>query len=88
MLIEKLKYMLAPVDPTGASTHQENDFGLLLEPKLRKVFYDTIKKYQNNSLRFIMLRLLRRLKKQIMELVLSDHGHNLVLRCLLLVILH
>lgn len=43
MLIEKLKYMLAPVDPTGASTHQENDFGLLLEPKLRKVFYDTYK---------------------------------------------
>lgn len=25
---------------TGATTHQENDFGLLLEPKLRKVFYD------------------------------------------------
>ena len=43
MLIEKLKYMLAPVDPTGASTQQEKDFGLLLEPKLRKVFYDTYK---------------------------------------------
>lgn len=40
--IELLK-VLAPVDPTGASTHQENDFGILLEPKLRKVFYDTYK---------------------------------------------
>lgn len=29
------------VTMTGATTHQENDFGALLEPKLRKVFYDT-----------------------------------------------
>lgn len=28
-------------DMTGAEVHQENDFGALLEPKLRKVFYDT-----------------------------------------------
>lgn len=26
---------------TGATTHQENDFGMLLEPKLRKVFYES-----------------------------------------------
>ena len=26
---------------TGGTTHQENNFGLLLEPKLRKVFYDS-----------------------------------------------
>lgn len=39
----KLLGLLAPVDPTGNTTHQENDFGLLLEPKLRKVFYDTYK---------------------------------------------
>jgi phage major head subunit gpT-like protein len=37
------KLLLAVVDPTGGSTHQENDFGLLLEPKLRKVFYETYK---------------------------------------------
>ena len=42
-MVDFKKYLLAPVDPTGASTHQENDFGLLLEPKLRKVFYDTYK---------------------------------------------
>ena len=35
--------LLAVVDPTGGTTHQENDFGLLLEPKLRKVFYETYK---------------------------------------------
>lgn len=29
------------VTMTGGTTHQENDFGALLEPKLRKVFYDT-----------------------------------------------
>lgn len=39
---EYLEYLVA-ADITGASTHQENDFGLLLEPKLRKVFYDTYK---------------------------------------------
>lgn len=33
-----LKYVAVAM--TGGSTHQENDFGLLLEPKLRKVFYD------------------------------------------------
>lgn len=43
MLKEELNLMLAVVNPTGASTHQENDFGLLLEPKLRKIFYDTYK---------------------------------------------
>lgn len=32
---------LAAVAPTGATTHQEADFALLLEPKLRKVFYET-----------------------------------------------
>lgn len=32
---------LIAVTMTGKTTHQENDFGLLLEPKLRKVFYDT-----------------------------------------------
>lgn len=37
------KLLLAVVDPTGGTTHQENDFGLLLEPKLRKVFYETYK---------------------------------------------
>lgn len=33
--------LLAVVTPTGATTHQEADFGALLEPKLRKVFYET-----------------------------------------------
>lgn len=37
--MEDIKKYLA-VTMTGATTHQENDFGLLLEPKLRKVFYD------------------------------------------------
>ena len=36
--------LLAPTsDMTGADTHQENDFGALLEPKLRRVFYDNLK---------------------------------------------
>lgn len=39
MAKELLKYV-AVVNPTGATTHQENDFGALLEPKFRKVFYD------------------------------------------------
>lgn len=38
-MIDILK--LVAVTMTGKTTHQENDFGLLLEPKLRKVFYDT-----------------------------------------------
>lgn len=44
-MIKELDYLelIAAVDPTGATTHQENDFGILLEPKLRKVFYDTYK---------------------------------------------
>ena len=29
------------VTMTGGTTHQENDFGMLLEPKLRKIFYDS-----------------------------------------------
>mgnify|MGYP000858731162 CR=1 FL=1 len=43
MLKDKLNILsrLAVVTPTGATTHQEADFGLLLEPKLRKVFYET-----------------------------------------------
>lgn len=36
--------LLAPTsNMTGADTHQENNFGALLEPKLRKVFYDNLK---------------------------------------------
>ena len=36
--------LLAPTsNMTGADTHQENDFGALLEPKLRRVFYDNLK---------------------------------------------
>ena len=36
--------LLAPTsDLTGADTHQENNFGALLEPKLRRVFYDNLK---------------------------------------------
>lgn len=38
-MIDILK--LVAVTMTGKTTHQENDFGALLEPKLRKVFYDT-----------------------------------------------
>lgn len=38
--MEDIKKLIA-VTMTGGTTHQENDFGLLLEPKLRKVFYDT-----------------------------------------------
>lgn len=38
-----LKRLIAPVTPTGATTHQENDFGALLEPKLRQVFYNSYK---------------------------------------------
>lgn len=30
-----------PVTPTGQNTHQELNFGALLEPKLRKIFYET-----------------------------------------------
>lgn len=41
----KLDYMMlqeiAVTSPTGGTTHQEADFGALLEPKLRKVFYET-----------------------------------------------
>jgi phage major head subunit gpT-like protein len=32
---------LAPTSPTGEDTHQELNFGELLEPKLRKLFYET-----------------------------------------------
>ena len=32
---------LAVTNPTGDSTHQELNFGKLLEPKLRKIFYET-----------------------------------------------
>lgn len=39
--INEILRRLAPVNPTGATTHQEADFALLLEPKLRKVFYET-----------------------------------------------
>lgn len=39
--MEDILRLIAVTTPTGASTHQENDFGMLLEPKLRKVFYDT-----------------------------------------------
>lgn len=35
--------LIAPVDPTGATTHQENNFGVLLEPKLRQLFYNELK---------------------------------------------
>ncbi|MGL4774540.1 MAG: Mu-like prophage major head subunit gpT family protein [Clostridium sp.] len=41
VLIMHLVDLLAPVNPTGATTHQENDFGALLEPKLRQVFYNS-----------------------------------------------
>lgn len=37
-MLDMLKYIA--VTMTGGTTHQENNFGLLLEPKLRKVFYD------------------------------------------------
>ena len=30
-----------PINPTGAAVHQELNFGELLEPKLRKLFYET-----------------------------------------------
>ena len=63
MLIEKLKYMLAPVDPTGASTHQENDFGLLLEPKLRKVFYDTYKEVPEQFSRIYNIKTSKKAKE-------------------------
>lgn len=38
-----LDYLLeiAVTNPTGASTHQEANFAVLLEPKLRKLFYET-----------------------------------------------
>lgn len=39
MIKNILKYVAVAM--TGGTTHQENDFGLLLEPKLRKIFYDT-----------------------------------------------
>lgn len=39
--IKELLLRLAPVSPTGATTHQEGNFMALLEPKLRKVFYET-----------------------------------------------
>ena len=32
---------IAVTTPTGATTHQENSFTKLLEPKLRKIFYET-----------------------------------------------
>ena len=41
--LNKMFMYLAPTEPTGASTHQENDFLELLEPKLRKVFYGSYK---------------------------------------------
>lgn len=43
MVLYKNYMLLAPTDPTGATTHQENDFAALLEPKLRKVFYGAYK---------------------------------------------
>ena len=33
--------LIAVTQPTGATVHQENDFSILLEPKLRKVFFET-----------------------------------------------
>lgn len=33
--------LLAVTTPTGGTTHQEKDFSELLEPKLRKIFYET-----------------------------------------------
>lgn len=39
--LNEILMRLAPTNPTGATTHQEKDFSALLEPKLRKVFYET-----------------------------------------------
>lgn len=39
--VNEILLRLAPTNPTGEKTHQEADFGALLEPKLRKVFYET-----------------------------------------------
>lgn len=41
--INKMYMLLAPTAPTGASTHQENDFAKLLEPMLRKAFFGAYK---------------------------------------------
>lgn len=41
--LNKMFMYLAPTEPTGLNTHQENDFLELLEPKLRKVFYGSYK---------------------------------------------
>lgn len=41
MIKENIYELLAVTTPTGAVTHQEKDFAALLEPKLRKVFYET-----------------------------------------------
>jgi phage major head subunit gpT-like protein len=40
-MIDFRKYEIAVTTPTGGSTHQELNFGMLLEPKLRKLFYET-----------------------------------------------
>jgi hypothetical protein len=58
MLVNKFEYLdyIAPVNPTGADTHQENDFGVLLEPKLRKVFYDTYKELPEEFSRFFKVQ--------------------------------
>lgn len=41
--LNKMFMYLAPTNPTGEKTHQENEFLQLLEPKLRKVFYGSYK---------------------------------------------
>lgn len=62
-MLEELKYLIAPVDPTGGSTHQENDFGLLLEPKLRKVFYDTYKEVPEQFTRIYNVKTSKKAKE-------------------------
>lgn len=41
--INELMLLAVTSELTGAETHQENDFGALLEPKLRQVFYNNLK---------------------------------------------
>lgn len=43
MMLDKKRIMaeIAVTTPTGGTTHQENEFSKLLEPKFRQVFYNT-----------------------------------------------
>lgn len=58
-----LKWLIASVKPVGGNTHQENDFGALLEPKLRKVFYDYLNEVPEQYTKFFNIKTSKKAKE-------------------------